>query len=41
MMIYRPKTFENVRLEPSKKWGTDWGTIPSKVGYDPNSCFGR
>jgi hypothetical protein len=25
-----------VRLEPFKNWGTDWGTIPVKVGYNPN-----
>ncbi len=25
----------DVRLEPLKNWGTDRGTIPLKVGYDP------
>jgi hypothetical protein len=37
---FRPETSGDVRLEPLKKWGTDWGTTPLKVGYGPNSCLG-
>ena len=30
----------DVRLEPFENWGTDRGTIPLRVGYDPEIAHG-